>query len=195
MKYYSSLVYTCSETHGITGVIVEVFQAEGTAGPWRSTVRVSSSTFDNLCKLRSFGGTKEDKKPEETWFLHEVSIIPVKLLVPVLVIAKSVLVASVKSVLVTSFEFVNHTIFLWYRYSPRKRAKIGAYASTHSATTAAKHFSKEVGHVVKKSTVKSIWNSYKEASNKQTREKTRAYPFVRGIALIKNATLFKDNSS
>ena len=25
MKYYSSLVYTCSETHGITGVIVEVF--------------------------------------------------------------------------------------------------------------------------------------------------------------------------
>ena len=24
MKYYSSIVYTCSETHGITGVIVEV---------------------------------------------------------------------------------------------------------------------------------------------------------------------------
>ena len=67
--------------------------------------------FDSLCKPRSFGGIKEDKKSEETWFLHEVSIIPVKLLVPVLVIAKSVLVASVKSVSVTLFELVNHTIF------------------------------------------------------------------------------------
>ena len=148
MKYYSSFMYTCSETHGITSVIVEVFQAEGTAGPWRSTVRINSSTFDNLCKPKSFGGTKEDEKPEETWFLHEVSIIPVKLLVPVLVIAKSVLVASVKNVSVTSFELVNHTIFLSYRYSPQKRAKIGAYASTHGAAAAAKHFSKELGHVL-----------------------------------------------
>ena len=85
-----------------------------------------------------------------------MSTIPVKLLVPVLVIAKSVLVASVKSVSVTSFELVNHTIFLSYRYSPRKHAKIGAYASTHGAATTAKHFSKDVGYVVKKSTVKSI---------------------------------------
>ena len=192
MKYYSSLMYTCSETHGITGVIVEVFQAEGTAGPWQSIVRVNSSAFNNLCKLRSFGGTKEDEKSKATWFLHEVSIIPVRLLVPVLVIAKSVPVASVKSASVTLFELVNHAIFLSYRYSPRKRAKIGAYATTHgAAAAAAKHFSKELGHVVKQSTVKSIWNSYKEASNKQrklqanprlfhSQRKNESVPFVRG---------------
>ena len=62
---------------------------------------------------------------------------------------------------------MNHKIFLSYRYSPQKRAKIGAYASTHGAAAAAKHFSKELDHVVKESTVKSIRNSYKEASNKQ----------------------------
>ena len=43
----------------------------------------------------------------------------------------------------------------------------GAYASTHGAAAAAKRFSKELGHVVKESTVKSIRNSYREASDKQ----------------------------
>ena len=63
------------------------------------------------------------------------------------------------------YQFLN-TIFAC-RYSPRKRAKIGAYASMHGAAAAAKYFSKELGHVVKESTVKSIRNAYKEAYNKQ----------------------------
>ena len=33
--------------------------------------------------------------------------------------------------------------------------KIGAYVSTHGAAAVAKHFSKELGHVVNESTVKS----------------------------------------
>ena len=85
-----------------------------------------------------------------------MNIIPVKLLVPVLVIVKSVLVVSMKSVSLTLLEFMNHTIFISYRYSPRKHAKIGAYASMHGAAAAAKHFFKELGHVVKESTVKLI---------------------------------------
>ena len=135
-----------------------------------------------------------------------MSIIPVKLLVPVLVIAKSVLVASVKSVSVTSFELMNQAIFLSFRYSPRKRAKIGAYASTHGTAAAAKHFSKELGHVVKESTVKSIRNSYKEASNKQRKatgnsmvislqEKKRGCTLLLGDSIDRKLQLFKDNSS
>ena len=62
---------------------------------------------------------------------------------------------------------IDNIIFISCRYSPRKRAKIGAYASTHGAAAAAKRFSKELGHVVKESTVKSIQNSYREASDKQ----------------------------
>ena len=45
--------------------------------------------------------------------------------------------------------------------------KIGAYVSTHGAAAVAKRFSKELGHVVNESTVKSIRNSYREASDKQ----------------------------
>ena len=74
------------------------------------------------------------------------------------------------------------------RHSPRKRAKIGAYATKHGAATAAKHFSKQLGHSVKESTVKLIRNAYRDASNKEIKvtgnttlpeKKRRVYPFVR----------------
>ena len=74
------------------------------------------------------------------------------------------------------------------RYSTRKRAKIGAYATKHGAATAAKHFSKQLCHSVKESIVKLIRNAYKDASNKEiksqailwlftTREKEKGIPF------------------
>ena len=76
------------------------------------------------------------------------------------------LVASMKSVWhVQVHQFLNTIFACWY--SRQKCAKIDAYASTHGTATAAKQFSKELGHVVKESTVKSIRNAYKEASNKQ----------------------------
>ena len=59
-----------------------------------------------------------------------------------------------------------HLLYV-HRYSPQKRAKIGAYASAHGAAAAAKHFSKELGCMMKESTVKSIRNAYQEASRKQ----------------------------
>jgi len=48
-----------------------------------------------------------------------------------------------------------------------KRAKIGTYACKHGAPETARHFSKELGHKVHESTVKSIRIAYRTASKKQ----------------------------
>ena len=54
-----------------------------------------------------------------------------------------------------------------FRYSPRKRAKIGAYTCVHGATAAARHFSNKMGTSVNESTVKSIKGCYKDELRKQ----------------------------
>lgn len=66
------------------------------------------------------------------------------------------------------FASLHGTSFLnFFRYSPRKRAKIGAYACLHGAAAAARHFSNKMGTSVSESTIKSIEICYKEELRKQ----------------------------
>ena len=63
---------------------------------------------------------------------------------------------------------------IFYRYSPRKRAKIGVYACVHGAAAAARHFSNEMGTTVQESTVKSIKTQYKDELRKQRADTGRS---------------------
>ena len=73
---------------------------------------------------------------------------------------------------VASFSDPNSHNF--YRYSPRRRAKIGAYACVHGAAAAARHFSKEMGKNMHLSTVKSIKSQYKDELKKQRADTGRS---------------------
>ena len=54
-----------------------------------------------------------------------------------------------------------------FRYSPRKGAKIGAYACIHGAAAAARHFSNKTGASISQSTVNCIKSCYKDELRKQ----------------------------
>ena len=64
------------------------------------------------------------------------------------------------------YEFVRHELF-FFRYSPQKRAKIGAYACVHGAAAAARHYSNKMGTSVSEATVKSTKSCYKDELRKQ----------------------------
>ena len=55
----------------------------------------------------------------------------------------------------------------YYRYSPRKCAKIGAYACVHGAAAATQHFSNKISSTVCESTVESIETQYKDELRNQ----------------------------
>ena len=58
-----------------------------------------------------------------------------------------------------------------FRYSPKERAEIGRYAKLHGVAAAARYFSRQRGHTINESTIRSIANSYKvELSRKRAGE-------------------------
>ena len=58
-------------------------------------------------------------------------------------------------------------LFLFFRYSPQKHAKIGAYACVHGAAAVARHFLNKMGTSVSEATIKSIKSCYKDELSKQ----------------------------